>query len=215
MGRNHGGKETEFITQFLPLVLANDLPNFKPYDDAVDNRVRVIGYNKSYVDEPSNLFELKKDDNIKNELKELRFQRVFVGLLISAYLEYKTNGEPDEPAEVLQAKENWVAQDKSVIDTFMKDYEITDNPTDFIYSSQITDWIESKKLGISMKKFGMELKKYCAIRDFKEVVSKDKKDSGRSLKAWVGVRHKPTESSNTFDTEGLIDFIPENYYSND
>jgi hypothetical protein len=217
IGRNHGGKETEFIAQFLPFVLANDLPNFKPYDDAVDNRVRVIGYNKSYVDEPSNLFELKKDDNIKNELKELRFQRVFVGLLIRAYLEYKTNGEPDDPAEVLQAKENWVAQDNSVIDTFMKDYEITNNPTDFIYSSQIEDWIESNKMGISMKKFGMELKKYCAIRDFKEVVSKDKKDSGRSLKAWVGVRHKSTESSNTFDTEDLIDssFFPENCFSND
>jgi phage/plasmid-associated DNA primase len=52
-GRIHGGLETEFIPQFLTIVLANDIPEIKPYDDAVEDRVRVYSYTKSFVDEPS------------------------------------------------------------------------------------------------------------------------------------------------------------------
>ena len=51
-GRIHGGLETEFIPQFLTVVLANDIPEIKPYDDAVEDRVRVYSYTKSFVDEP-------------------------------------------------------------------------------------------------------------------------------------------------------------------
>jgi phage/plasmid-associated DNA primase len=147
IGRNHGGKETEFITHVLPVILANDLPKIKTYDDAVESRLRVIGYTKNYVDEPSNEFELKKDDNIKNELNELRFQRMFVGILIQSYFDFMQNGEPEEPVDVLKAKDDWVAQDKSFIDTFLKDYEITDNEYDWVRSSDIEEWFTQKKLG--------------------------------------------------------------------
>ena len=211
IGRNHGGKETEFITHFLPVVLANDLPNIKPYDDAVDSRVRVIGYNKNYVDEPSNSFELKRDDNIKHELKELRFQRIFVWLLITAYVEFLENGEPVEPVAVLKAKEKWVAQDKSVIETFKKTYEITNNPNDCELSNNIEAWIKSENLGISMKKFGAELSRYCDIHGFDEVFSKDKKVYGQTKKAWFGVRTIPE----TPDIRIAITGDEEYDYSND
>ena len=189
IGRNHCGKETEFITHFLPVVLANDLPKIKPYDDAVGDRIRVIGYTKNYVDHPSNEFELKKDENIKHELKELRFQRVFVGLLIQAYMTFLEHGEPAEPVEVLKAKNEWVAQDKSVIDTFIKDYEVTNDPTDYIRSSDIDHWITENKLGITMKKFSNEFIKYCTIRGFNEVKSDNKKVGGKVLKYWFGVKY--------------------------
>ena len=200
IGRNHGGKETEFITHYLPVVLANDLPNIKPYDDAVGDRVRVIGYTKNYVDNPTNDFELKKDDNIKNELKELRFQRVFVGLLIRAYLDFKQNGEPDEPAEVMKAKTDWVAQDKSVIDTFIKDFEITDNANDWVRSSDIDAWIAEKKLGITMKKFGGELTRYCKINGIQNVESKPKKIGKKTPNCWFGIKFL-VETEPEYDAE--------------
>ena len=42
----------------LSICFANDLPRIKPYDNAVDNRVRVISYAKKFVDEPTNDNEL-------------------------------------------------------------------------------------------------------------------------------------------------------------
>ena len=62
--RAHCGNETEIQPHFLACVMANDLPRIKPYDDALDNRVRVINYEKVFVDEPSNQFEILKDNNI-------------------------------------------------------------------------------------------------------------------------------------------------------
>ena len=72
--------------------MADDLPRIKPYDEALNNRVRVINYEKIFVDNPTNQFEVQKDDNIKNEMKDEAFQRVFLMLFITTYLEFKQNG---------------------------------------------------------------------------------------------------------------------------
>ena len=60
VGRNHCQAEEEFVMIPLAICLANDLSPIKPYDDAVESRIRVVSYTKQYVDEPSNEFELKK-----------------------------------------------------------------------------------------------------------------------------------------------------------
>ena len=110
-GRLHCGNEQEFLTHFLPICLANDVPTIKPYDCAVDNRLRVISYKKRFVSDPENDDELQKDDNIYNELKTKRFQRVFIGMLIKSYMKYQENGEPEEPEEVIKAKDEWIETD--------------------------------------------------------------------------------------------------------
>ena len=50
IGRTHCKEEQEFITQFLPVVLCNDINKISPYDDAVDNRVRCLTYEKNIVE---------------------------------------------------------------------------------------------------------------------------------------------------------------------
>jgi len=187
IGRNHCKAEEEFITHFLSVCLANDLPKITPYDDAVNGRVKIVSYNKSFVDEPENEFELTKDYNIEAELKTVRFQKVFVGLLIREYCLYMQNGEPTEPAGVVQAKNDWVGQEKNVVDTFVNDFDITNNETDYVTSKDIELWITDKKLGITMKKFGMELRKYCAIKGFDKVDSINKKINGKVVKVWTGI----------------------------
>lgn len=189
IGRNHGQHETEFITHFLPVVLANDLPRIRPYDDAVDTRVRVLNYNKTYVDEPTNQFELKKDDNIKDELKTVKFQQAFVHILIHKYMQYVDSGKVDvEPVDVIQAKKDWVGQEKSCIDQFVDTFEITNNEEHYVKSSDIDEWIAQNKLAITMKKFSMEMKRYCEIKGFGLVETKKKKIEGRAMNCWVGIR---------------------------
>jgi len=112
-------------------------------------------------------------------------------MLIKAYVKFQDDGEKPEPEDVLVAKKDWVAQEKSVIETFLKNYEITNNPEHSVYSYAIDSWIKSEKLGISMKKFGLEMKRYCKIKKYDNVFSEGKKQDGKNVKAWFGVREIP------------------------
>ena len=59
------------------------------------------------MDNPSNQFEIQKDDNIKEEMKTPAFQRAFLMLLVTTYIDFKRNGSIDyDPPEVLSAKQN-------------------------------------------------------------------------------------------------------------
>jgi hypothetical protein len=194
IGRTHCKEETEFNTHFLPVCLANDMNKIKPYDDAVHGRVKCINYKKQFVLEPSNEFELQMDLNLKDELKTLRFQRVFVGLLIRSHADFVDNNRVEiEPAEVANAKAEWIEQDKSPITTFLKDYDITNNAEDFIKSKDIQEWIEAKSLGISITKFGMEMKKYAAINKLNNVETKKKKINGKTENCWFGISYNNDE----------------------
>ena len=190
VGRSHSGNEETFTPHFLPIVLANDLPKITPYDDAVDNRVRVISYTKQFVDEPDNEYELKKDDSIKDELKSEVFQRCLVGILIQQYLIMTEKGECNEPDEVKQAKKNWIGERVSggFLQLFLGDYTITNDKNDYVESSEIEHWVEKKKLGISMKKFGMEMKKYLLVKKFEKVENKLKKRDGKPKVVWFGIK---------------------------
>lgn len=169
MGRLHGGLETPFVPQFLCVVLANDVPEIKPYDDAVKNRVRVYSYTKSFVDKPENEFELKKDPKLEAEMQTLRFQRCFVGILIRSYLNFNTNRRiENEPSEVMMAKKDWMGDDKDndIMVKFQSEYEITNDSKDFVKSTDIQNWLISTKDLISIKKFSLELKKYARLNNF-------------------------------------------------
>lgn len=187
-GRLHCGNEREFLTHFLPICLANDVPTIKPYDGAVDNRLRVISYKKRFVSDPENDDELQKDDNIYNELKTKRFQRVFIGMLIKSYMKYQENGEPEEPEEVIKAKDEWIETGNNCIDTFLEEFEITNDEKDFVPSNDISEWIKEKNLGISAKKFGMEIKAYCKNKSFIHVKSGVKTINKKSVRGWYGLK---------------------------
>ena len=69
--------------------MANDSSEIRPYDCAVNNRVRVISYPKVFVeDEPKNEFELKMDKNLDNEMLTVEFQEALVFLTINRYLKF-------------------------------------------------------------------------------------------------------------------------------
>ena len=191
VGRVHGGLETEYIPQFLPIILANDLPKIKPYDDAVNNRVRVGTFEKTFVENPKNEYELKMDCNLEIEMTTMKFQQAFVNLLVKTYTDFIKNGSIEsEPAEVIRAKCDWIGEESehSVIGKFLEDYEITNNQNDFVRSEDVTYWLTNSNDGISSKKFGLEFKKHCAINKFDNVVSKMKSIAGKKISCWFGMK---------------------------
>jgi hypothetical protein len=141
--------ETEF---------ANDLNEIVPYDDAVNNRVQCIGFSKIYVDKPEeelNAYQLKMDDNIKDQIQQLPIQQAFVKLLIKSYQDYLATGF-NVPEEVKQSKNDWVGNEKSVVELFLESFKITDEKHPdikknynedmyFVKSSDIDTWLKEYK----------------------------------------------------------------------
>lgn len=190
IGRTHCAEEQQFITHFLPICFSNDMNKIKPYDNAVDNRVRVISYKKQFVDsEPQDENEIKKDNNIENEMKTLQFQRVFIGLLIKQYIQYNNMKiKPDEPEEVKDAKREWIEPENNIVESLLNDFEITNNPEDYIKSQDLQDWINSNNKGISIKRLAIDLKKYITKKKLDNVVNKVKKIGGKSNICWFGIK---------------------------
>ena len=115
---------------------------------------------------------------------------MFMGLLINAYDKFyrEDEGVETEPAEVMIAKDEWVGQGATPIDAFFEDFEVTNNPADFVRSKDIEEWLVEKQLGITMKKFGMEMKKLCIIRKYENVKNEVKKIGGKPIRVWFGIK---------------------------
>ena len=159
-----------------------------PYDDAVNNRVRVVSYTKPYVMEPMGDYELKMDENIDTELNTLQFQRGFLEIFLRQYQRGRQGEFKIEPHEVTQAKEEWIGTDIGCLPAFLQEYEITNAEHDFVRSSEIQEWLEQGKFGITMKKFGMELKQYILKHKLDNVNNILKKINGKPLRVWSGIK---------------------------
>ena len=189
-GRLHGQHETDFKPQYLAILLANDMPDIKPFDTAIQNRVRVYSYTKAFVDEPKNEYELKKDPNLDNEMKSRLFQRCFIGLLIRKYLEFQDNGcVENEPNEVVVAGNDWIGttEENDIINKFQQFYEITNCESDFVPSREIENYIRTMG-DMSYKNFVMELKKNCILKSLKKVKNDGKTINKKSIQGWFGIK---------------------------
>lgn len=183
MGRLHGGNETSFQPHYTMMLFGNDMPDIKPYDDAIDNRIDVFSYTKRFVDVPME-DELLKDPHLTEEMNTPEFQFNFIGMLIRAY---ETKGM-EKPDACNQAKKDWVEQDIGALPAFLQDFEITNNIEDKTPSCDINDWLLDKKLGITMKKLGMELKPYLIKNNFDMVENKFVSIRGKKQQAWTGIK---------------------------
>jgi hypothetical protein len=188
IGRTHGKEELEFITHFLPICFANDLPNITPFDDAVDNRTKFVSFEKEFVENPNNEFELKRDSNLENEIKTDVFKRVLVGLLIQEYINFLECKVEIEPNEIKNAKSTWVGNDSDALSNILNEFEITNNSEDYVESSEIERVIKDNKLDYTLKKFGAEMKKYCIINKLDNIKNDQKKIMKRNKRVWVGIK---------------------------
>ena len=92
------------------------------------------------------------------------------------------------PEEVKNAKKDWIETTCNYIEKFLESFEITNIETDFVRSRDIEEWIKENKLGITMTKFGLELKKYIATKGITNVLNKYKKIEGKSIMCWIGIK---------------------------
>jgi hypothetical protein len=189
-GRSHCQNETSFKISFLPIVFANDVRSISPKDDSIEKRLRVAPYNKVFVKDPENEFQLKKDDNVGNEVETLKFKLTFLHIVIEKYKEYRENNELDiEPKASIESKANWFDMQKdNFITKFLYDFEFTNKEEDYVTSPDITDWSDEKNMGLTSTKIGIELRKYAKLQGFGNVTNKAKRVGKKTVQVWYGVK---------------------------
>ena len=192
IGREHCGNESEFKVGFLPILFAQDMDRITPKDDAVVTRMRAVHYEKTFVDSPSNDFELLKDPNMESEIQTERFRYAFLWILMQEYKVFQENGRVEvEPEGVVQAKAEILGDDENIINSFTSMFgQITNDPKDYIESKEIQKWLKEGDYKVSATKFGLEMKKYLKTnkRDFDQVCNKPKKIQNKSVQVWFGLR---------------------------
>ena len=204
-GREHGGNEKTFYPHYKAILLANDIPKIKPFDPAVQGRVKVYSMVKSFVDNPSNEYELKKDPNLDAEMQTILFQRCFIGLLIDSHRQFRANNCVEiVPDEVSLARDEWMGsnEDNNVITQFQEIYEITNDANDYVISKDIEKTVIS--FGeLSYRKFAIELKKHCVINTLFNVKNDCKKINKKVVQVWHGIKNIDT----TYGIENNIEEI--------
>ena len=195
VGREHSKNETEFTPHFVPFIFSQDLSKFSPYDDAIDNRLRVFSFNKAFVDEPKSMFELQKDSKVDTEVNDVHFQNLLLNLLIKTYLAFRKNpSEFKEPSVIEEHKNEWVdTAEKNVINVFLRDFEFTSDENDFITNSRIEKWSSDTKQGLSITKITRELNNYIKLNNLQNILNKPKKLDGKTVRVWFGIKEKPDE----------------------
>jgi muconolactone delta-isomerase len=188
--RLHGGNETSVNISFLPIIFANDIKNVTPKDDALDFRLKCATYVKGYVENPTNEFELKKDEHINEEVVSEAFKLTFINMLFTSYKDYLARNKDElEPQDAVKAKESWFKIKKNqILEELLNDFEITNCEDDYIQSSYIEEWIKGKNLDVSMTKLGLEVSKHAKLKGFANVYSKPKKIGSKTKQVWYGLK---------------------------
>ena len=190
-GRGHGEAETSYMPHYLCLLFQNDIGKIMPFDKAVDNRTNVISYDKKYVDNPTLSNELQKIDLklIDAEMKTDNFKQSVMHLFIEYYSEFLIKGEMEKPLCMRSAKDDWIGESSDPIVAFTDNYEITNNPDDYVESCDIQKWIDEEKLGITMKKLGVDFKAYIVNNKHDKVeIGKKKRVDGKPTRVWTGIK---------------------------
>ena len=205
-GRTHGGEETSFLPSFTMLMLSNDVPKFDETNEAIDNRIRCIKYEKTFVNKPASEcdpLELPADANIKVEINTESFKRCFLQILIDRYVTFATdeNGkEPSEPDCVRNAKSAWfdVVPVGGITSTFISAFKVTRIDTDYVRSCDVEAWLNHASPGTSMKMLSVEVERYYRAKGMPTIQSKAKKIRGRVTQCWLGVRmYREGENADT------------------
>lgn len=197
VGRGHRGDETEFVPHFLCVAFVNDIPQITPYDDGVDVRLRIVNYTKSFVDNPTTEFELKKDEKVETEITEERFKRALVALLVKTYIDLEDK-PPADCEEIMNAKRAWISVDDSnPIAKLLAEFEITgDHTNDRVSNEQLEELMKRFKIEMSMAKLTSSLKKEFKLKGYTDradgtpdmVVNGVFKINGKSKRGWSGIK---------------------------
>ncbi len=164
--RQNYGKQYEFDPTHLLLLLTNHKPHAPADDTSFWGRLRLVTFNWSYVDEPTQPHERKKNPTLRFDLEKEKAG--ILAWLVRGCLEWQENGL-QTPDQVKKDVEEYRKKEDNLLDFIEACCIVGDKYTSragkmyTIYSS----WCETNNIyTLDSKNFGLEMaKKYPKLRD--------------------------------------------------
>ena len=161
------GKPVAFVPHFKLWILANDIPKFSKYDNGIERRTRCVHFPTKFVVNPRNENEEKRDDFLKEKIKnDSGWRYGLLGLLVEALGSF--NGEIFEmPLEVSKFTEDYLLENNPVGAWLKKYYERSGNRDDIVQRTELFNSFKTDtEITKSQKQFSEDMKK-CNISDKK------------------------------------------------
>jgi len=148
---------TEFVPTHSIFLLTNHKPHIPSNENAMWQRVLLIPFELSFVDNPKKSNERKRDPHLKEKL--LKEKSGILAWLINGYFEYQRDGL--NPPEIILDQINQYKEDEDSVQTFIKeccskDENSISNSTD-LYNAYKEFCKESDLIIDSHKNFGIKL----------------------------------------------------------
>lgn len=191
VSRGHAQNERDTPWRALCFLLANDMGRIHPVDEPLMKRILYFPYEKQYVEDVDemNPYQLQIDHELESEVMTLRFKMNYTWLLFQTYHKWVVNGRKEHvPEEVRVGSKELIGETCPVKRFLDYGYVITCNEEDYVTSSAIQRWINDEKVGISMMKFGREMKKYLFLNNITGVKNDGKKIAGKNIQCWFGIK---------------------------
>ena len=107
------GQLFKYLPQFTPIMLCNHIPNFNKIDRAITQRVRIINFNRKFVENPTLPFHRQLVLNKHIELSDVVYRQAFMWLLIE---NYKTMDSTKRSKSSTEASEEFINVNNPILD---------------------------------------------------------------------------------------------------
>ena len=154
------GKPVTFVPHFKLWILANDIPKFTKYDNGIERRTRCVHFPTKFVVNPKNENEKKRDDFLKEKIKnDPGWIFGLLGLLVEA-LQSLNGGILEMPNEVSKFTEDYLLENNPVGAWLKKYYNRTDNRDDMVQITNLyTSFLNDTEIIKTQKQFSEDMKK--------------------------------------------------------
>ena len=123
---------------FFSLTLqCNQKPKLSKIDKAIEERLKIINYPFTFVDNPILPNQRKKDNNLKDEVIKEEFINEFMLMLLEVATNDKDIPYIELPEEVKAQNKEYIDENNSVLSFLKEMYDITNDEKDKILSSDL------------------------------------------------------------------------------
>ena len=147
----------KYKPQFTPILQCNECPTLSKIDRAIKERLIIINYPFTFVDEPTQPHERKKDINLKDKLSSQDYINEVILLLLSTVSKFKSF---DIPVKITEDTLDYINGCDPIKEWLFDNYEITKDKKDLIRTKDILEKFNTLGKPMVASKFNNYMKTY-------------------------------------------------------
>jgi P4 family phage/plasmid primase-like protien len=140
--------------KFNLFMLCNSMPTLDKVDIALSERLKVVNYPFTFVDNPTKPNEKLRDNLIKEKLKnDIRYKQQFILLLLETALKNKHKTQLTIPKEIIENNNKYINDNDILADFINQCLDITNNDSDMVQASELFSAFRNSDYGCEISPF--------------------------------------------------------------